>query len=750
MISRFSIKQKMLTSFVALILVLVTVTTFITSRITNNALTENLSSSLAIIAQMAADGAKTGLAFDDVGAIETSMAPFEKQSLFSYLAVANANGELIVDFRREGFAKIKKPDQTRFDSLTDEMFLTVPVMDEENEIGQVSIGISLEGRNNTLEKAGFVTTSVAVVSLALFVLATIIIAQRIVGPIRSITNIARKLATGDLEQQVNVHRGDEIGELASSFRAMIDSQKEKAKIAHEIALGNLDVAIEPSSEADTLGAAMVTVKNSLKEMHAELHTTIESQKAGDLDARCDTSNLSGAYAELLCGVNDSLDAVIHPIFECITIMQNYAAGELTQQMRELPGKQIALTQSLEGIRSNLASLIEEGKKLATAAGDGQLDVRGNVDLFKGGYREIIFGFNTTIENIIKPLNEATESLSRIAGGDLTGTVAGEYKGDYAVIKKALNDTLDSLNGLLAQVSRTVVEVANGAQQVSTASESLSDRATKQASLLQEMSSSMAQIASQTKQNAESAKQANTISDTARSSAEDGNRHMKKMLSAMDDIKQSSGDISKIIKAIDEIAFQTNLLALNAAVEAARAGVHGKGFAVVAEEVRNLAQRSAKAAKETTQLIEDSVERVENGARIANLTAKSLKQIVSDVTEVSTLVEGIAQASREQAMGIEQVNTGLSEIDKVTQANTAGAEEGAAASQTLLSQANMVRSILSQFSLNDDGVVELSDPEDVAVADDLTVPPVGNEGGGWDDLQSSPDVIALDDDEFGDF
>jgi methyl-accepting chemotaxis protein len=209
---------------------------------------------------------------------------------------------------------------------------------------------------------------------------------------------------------------------------------------------------------------------------------------------------------------------------------------------------------------------------------------------------------------------------------------------------------------------------------------------------------MEEIASQTKNNAANANQANELALTAKGGAVKGNEQMKEMLKAMDDIKEASASISKIIKVIDEIAFQTNILALNAAVEAARAGQHGKGFAVVAEEVRNLAARSANAAKETTVLIEGTIKKVEGGTKIANETADALNRIVEDVAKAANIVGDIALASNEQATGIAQVNQGILQVSEVTQTNSATSEESAAASEELSSQAEILKDMVSKFKL----------------------------------------------------
>jgi methyl-accepting chemotaxis protein len=228
---------------------------------------------------------------------------------------------------------------------------------------------------------------------------------------------------------------------------------------------------------------------------------------------------------------------------------------------------------------------------------------------------------------------------------------------------------------------------------------LSQGSTEQASSIEEITASMTQVSAQTKQNAANANQANQLALAAKENAVEGNGQMQGMVKAMAEINDSSSNISKIIKVIDEIAFQTNILALNAAVEAARAGQHGKGFAVVAEEVRNLAARSANAAKETTEMIENSIRKVEAGTEIANNTAVALNKIVDGVAKAAELVGDIASASNEQATGIAQINQAISQVAQVVQTNSATAEESAAASEELSSQAELLKNAVNRFRLS---------------------------------------------------
>ena len=344
-------------------------------------------------------------------------------------------------------------------------------------------------------------------------------------------------------------------------------------------------------------------------------------------------------------------------------------------------------------------------------------------------------------------NEVVAALGKLSQGDITFDITPHDGRD--MVRGTLKTLGTDLNEILSQVRLTGEQIASGSAQVSDASQSLSQGATESASSLEEISSTMNEMASRTRLNAENAGLASKLAAQSQQAAESGNAQMMGMVEAMGEINASSQSISKIIKTIDEIAFQTNLLALNAAVEAARAGQHGKGFAVVAEEVRNLAARSAKAAQETADLIEGSVKKVAVGSQIANKTADALDEIVRGISKVTDLVGEIAAASNEQAQGISQVNIGLTQIDQVTQQNTANAEESAASAVELSSQAEQLRRMLSRFRLRDQNSFALPGAHRNRPIPRLTPPPAPEESG-WDRLEAdrSKPMIALDDEEFG--
>ena len=295
-------------------------------------------------------------------------------------------------------------------------------------------------------------------------------------------------------------------------------------------------------------------------------------------------------------------------------------------------------------------------------------------------------------------------LGAMADGDFNVRTEAEdrYIGDYAEILQSVRTINTKLSATLSHISEATHQVDQGSDQVSSGSTALSQGATEQASSIEQLSAAIAEVSEQIKANAENATVANQLSDEAGEGLMASNKEMQELMASMTEINDTTQEISKIIKTIDDIAFQTNILALNAAVEAARAGAAGKGFAVVADEVRNLAGKSAEAAKDTTALIENTVAAVQNGTQMANRTAESLQTVVEKTETVNEKVQEIAKASGDQADSVEQISAGVEQISTVIQTNSATAEQSAAASQQLADQAAMLKQLVGGFSLRVDG------------------------------------------------
>ncbi|MDD2483743.1 MAG: methyl-accepting chemotaxis protein [Eubacteriales bacterium] len=449
--------------------------------------------------------------------------------------------------------------------------------------------------------------------------------------------------------EADKYSGIEVARLASNLSKLSQGSLD---LDFSVGTGNEFTVVERQNFSE-ISQNLRLATDGIRAMVADVELLAQKAVKGDLSYRADASKHGGDFANIMKGVNDTLDAVTEPIKEASAVLQEVAKGNLQ----------------------------------VTMSGD-----------YHGDHAEIKNALNETIRNMRSYIDEISEVLSDIGNGNLNQSITGDYKGDFITIKDSLNNIIISLSQILGDIDIAAEQVTSGSRQVSDASQALSQGSTEQASTIEELTASITEIADQTKKNAIRANEANELTNQAMKNGIKGNERMQGMLDSMTEINESSASISKIIKVIDDIAFQTNILALNAAVEAARAGQHGKGFAVVAEEVRNLAGRSAEAAKETTSLIEGSITKVHAGSKLAEDTAEALKEIVLGVEKATTLVSQIAEASNEQAAGIEQINIGLEQVSEVVQNNSATAEESAAASEELFSQSEMLKQMVGSFTL----------------------------------------------------
>lgn len=344
---------------------------------------------------------------------------------------------------------------------------------------------------------------------------------------------------------------------------------------------------------------------------------------------------------------------------------------------------------LKRLRQGFGSARNAANKLTV--GDTDIEIRNNI--YNDEFGELLEDF--------KKLIEATKKQSEIAEAVADGNliVKVEPRSEKDTLGIALKTMVERNHNSLANIKDSAYQVMTSSSQVASASEALAQGSTEQASAIEEITSSIGDIAVKTKQNASRATEAAELVSSAINYVNKGNEQMEDMMSAMEDINKSSESISKIIKVIDDIAFQTNILALNAAVEAARAGDAGKGFAVVAEEVRNLAAKSAAAASETAELIEDSIEKVSAGSKIADDTASALEAITNEVSKSEVLITDIAESSNYQATAVAQINQAIGQVSQVVQTNSATSEQCAAASEELSNQAVHMREMISIYQLD---------------------------------------------------
>lgn len=479
-------------------------------------------------------------------------------------------------------------------------------------------------------------------------------------------------------------------------RTMQDESYKQAKLSFEEAYNYLDkfddtLARQDNAEIKSNYESALAAMNDFKESTDKLYNLISQGKRDE--AMRVTSEECGPAA-------NTANTAITTVVDAMEKASKQKNEQINTEVKYLifliigicvVGAVIALIYSVTLIRAisiPVAQLSEASKKLAKGDVNVELHKLSNDDL--GMLMDDFLAMADTIRS-------QAEVAGEIAEGNLTVQVQPRSAED--LLGNALSLMVKDNDSILSNVKDSTMQVTVGADEVAAASQALAQGATEQASALEEVTASMNEISQHTKKNATQANEVNERVISVKDMAETGNDQMKSLIGAMNDINESSEMISKILKTIDSIAFQTNILALNAAVEAARAGVHGKGFAVVAEEVRNLAAKSASAASETAEIIEDTIRKVSNGTQIAEATAQSLDEIVSSIDRIVDLIGAIASASNEQATAVSQVDQAISQVSQVVQTNSATSQQCAASSAELSSQAANLRALVAHFKLS---------------------------------------------------
>ena len=570
------------------------------------------------------------------------------------------------------------------------------------------------GSDGTVSRATLLLTLGALFSILMAVGIGWFAGNHISRPLAEIADGARAVARGDLELDLDLDRNDEIGFLAESF---------------------------------------AEVKSAFEGMVNEIAAIADAVGRGDLDRRGEARKLQGVYAELIEGVNGVMDAFTGPFGLTSDYVDRISKGDIPEPIREeYEGDFDAIKRDINRLVEVTEGLKEQTSKLSQGFKEGDLNVRADATAFHGTWREVLEGFNEGLDAFAEPNQIAFQVLAKASEGDLTARMEGEWPGMYGDIKKYVNLVIESSDRGFGQVAVSADQVASAAEQISSGSQSLAQGTSEQASSLEEVSSSLQELSSQADQASGSSREAKGLSDSARSGTDEGVEAMRRLSEAMEKIKVSSDETAKIVKTIDEIAFQTNLLALNAAVEAARAGDAGKGFAVVAEEVRNLAMRSAEAAKSTARLIEDSQGNADEGVNMNGEVMSHLEEIQKQVAQVSEVMDEIAAGAEQQSRGVEQINDAVEQMNQVTQQTAANAEESSSASEELTSQAQELKQLVAAYKINAAAgarTVKGRKAREAAVA--MTVQAQEKEGSGVDPKKSngqshsSRDLIPFDDD-----
>lgn len=471
------------------------------------------------------------------------------------------------------------------------------------------------------------------------------------------------------------------------------------------------------------------VREKIEQLINETDTLTQAGKEGKLDTRGEAAKFEGVYKGMVKGINETLDAVILPVKEGSDVLEKISKGDLAVKVNgDYSGDHQIIKNSINTLIEKIKQLINETELLSKTGKEGKLDTRGDVSKFEGAYKELIQGVNDILDAVVLPVKEGSDVLEMMAKGDLTVRVLGDYKGDHQLIKNSINRLADSFYRALTDVTTAVQTTATASTQISSSTEEMAAGAQEQSrqtsdivSAIEQMTRTILQTTKDSGIAAERARQAGDIAEEGGKIVEETiigmNRIaevVKRSALTVKELGKSSDQIGEIIQVINDIADQTNLLALNAAIEAARAGEQGRGFAVVADEVRKLAERTAKATKEIAGMINqiqndtgDAVEsmeagalEVEKGKELSEQAGKSLSAIIAGARESVEMISLVAAASEEQSAASEQISKNIEVISTITSQSATGIQQVARAAEDLNRQTESLKDLVSQFSLDE--------------------------------------------------
>ena len=642
---------------------------------------ENYNLQVSSYAETIALGFDIALQSGDFEAVDKVLKNARKDSRTEYIAIIS-EGEIFTSF----------PKQLNLDSLKNDKGILSKESTIKNDVltGTVTIGMNLTQLEEEYSDTQLVFVYLGIISIIVAFLLSLYLAKIVEKPI-----IRTKIA------------------------------------AESIASGNLDISLDTKLTDGTghMMKAMEHMRDTLNSIIHEMAMLFDVQSKGDTDKFMDVDKFEGAYKTMIMKTNEIVDYHVGSVNSILTVAKKYSEGDFSQECKQFPGKQVEITHTVNLLRKNLVNILSELNELTEASQKGDLEQRGDANKFKGNFKDIISGFNQTLDAIVDPLNEADNVVKQFSDGDFTARMTGQYFGYYDSLKNNINDLGHSLEEIIIRVGEAVFTVIEISENMKTSSGELNDSSSEQEQEALTVATAVEQMAATIDDNAKNSQITSEKAENNGKIAKDGGDVVKQTVNKMKDIAgfveqstsmimtlgNSSQKIGEIISVIDEIADQTNLLALNAAIEAARAGEQGRGFAVVADEVRKLAERTGDATRQIADMIKaiqsetegvvtimsKGNEEVLTGINFADNAGKALSQILVSSNEVLEMINQIAAANEEQSATSSEISQSINNITLSTQASTQKVSQVAGAADEMFELSNDLGELIQKFKVNKD-------------------------------------------------
>jgi methyl-accepting chemotaxis protein len=566
---------------------------------------------------------------------------------------------------------------------------------------------------SALSSMGWTCITITLLLLAVVGIAAMLFVKRLSSPIETMATAADGLAKGDVSQQVSHVSNDELGVLADSFRRLIHALSQKADVARAIAAGNVDVEVEVASEKDVLGQAMTEMRNNIQALIHDTKRLSEAAQRGQLDERADAARHDGEFRSIVEGINATLEAMVRPIRVTADHLDRISRGDIPARIdEEYQGEFDAIKRSLNGCIDAMNGLLGETEQLIAACRQGRLDELGRAGEFEGSWRQLVAGMNAMVQAIAEPLEEIGGAMDKLAEGNLTAQVDGEFQGAFGELKDAANrmtarmrDAVGTINGNAETLAAASQQLRGSSETLASSAEEASSQANVVSAATEQISANVQSVSSGAEEMSASIQEISQSASEATGVASNAVRQAEETSTRVHQLESASQEIGQVVKLITSIAEQTNLLALNATIEAARAGEAGKGFAVVASEVKELAKQTAEA----TETIRSKIEAIQSTTSSASASIGEIGRVVQQIeqaqqaiaasVEEQTATTGeIARNVSEAAQGTGEITRNMSELAEATRNSSQGASEALQAAGELSRMADDLKTIVGQFRL----------------------------------------------------